>query len=300
MARALGIPARIAVGLVVVRRRVLLPRVARGLPRRRRRPRPWLPVDPTFNQFPADATHLRLARGGLDKQAAILPLIGRLKMTILDLELAPSAPRRSSSAGSRRDIGAARRFRIPQRSSAGVLARRRDATTDDRHPRISSSATARSRRSTASASTCTPGEIHGFLGPNGAGKTTTHAHDRGLLKPTAGRIVVNGHDLATRPRGGQGVARLHSRSAVHLREADRGRVPPVPRRAVRPRRPASHERVQRDARPVRAGALGERAGRELLARHEAAARHVRGVPASAAGRASSTSRWSGSIRAARG
>ena len=37
----------------------------------------WLPVDPTFNQFPADATHLRLARGGLDKQAAILPLIGR-------------------------------------------------------------------------------------------------------------------------------------------------------------------------------------------------------------------------------
>jgi hypothetical protein len=32
----------------------------------------WLPVDPTLNQFPADATHLRLARGGLDKQAAIL------------------------------------------------------------------------------------------------------------------------------------------------------------------------------------------------------------------------------------
>ena len=39
----------------------------------------WLPVDPTLNQFPADATHLRLARGGLDKQAAILPLIGRLR-----------------------------------------------------------------------------------------------------------------------------------------------------------------------------------------------------------------------------
>jgi hypothetical protein len=48
-------------------------------------------VDPTFNQFPADATHVRLARGGLDKQAAILPLIGRVKMTILDLELAPGA-----------------------------------------------------------------------------------------------------------------------------------------------------------------------------------------------------------------
>jgi hypothetical protein len=24
----------------------------------------WLPVDPTFNQFPADATHLRLLQGG--------------------------------------------------------------------------------------------------------------------------------------------------------------------------------------------------------------------------------------------
>src|SRR6185503_19456667 len=51
----------------------------------------WLPVDPTLNQFPADATHLRLARGGLDKQAAILPMIGRLKMTVLDLEVAPNS-----------------------------------------------------------------------------------------------------------------------------------------------------------------------------------------------------------------
>jgi hypothetical protein len=48
-------------------------------------------VDPTLNQFPADGTHLRIARGGLDKQAAILPLIGRMKMTVLDLELAPGA-----------------------------------------------------------------------------------------------------------------------------------------------------------------------------------------------------------------
>ena len=53
----------------------------------------WLPVDPTLNQFPADATHLRLVRGGLDRQAAILPLIGRLKMTVLDLELAPGTDR---------------------------------------------------------------------------------------------------------------------------------------------------------------------------------------------------------------
>jgi len=44
-----------------------------------------------------------------------------------------------------------------------------------------------------------PGEIHGFLGPNGAGKTTTLRMIAGLLKPTAGKIAVNGHDVASDP-----------------------------------------------------------------------------------------------------
>src|SRR5262249_36791703 len=91
MARAIGIPARIAVGLVFIHGafyyhawpEVYVDRTAaRGL---------WLPVDPTLNQFPADATHLRLTRGGLEQQAAILPLIGHLSIKVEQVELAPDS-----------------------------------------------------------------------------------------------------------------------------------------------------------------------------------------------------------------
>ncbi|MGI8923316.1 MAG: ABC transporter ATP-binding protein [Fimbriimonadales bacterium] len=40
-----------------------------------------------------------------------------------------------------------------------------------------------------------PGEIVGLLGPNGAGKTTTMRCIAGILQPTRGRILINGHDL---------------------------------------------------------------------------------------------------------
>ena len=82
MARSLGLPARIAVGLVYLRGafyyhawpEVWIDEAAgRGL---------WLPVDPTLDQFPADATHMRLARGGLDRQAAILGLVGHATIEV--------------------------------------------------------------------------------------------------------------------------------------------------------------------------------------------------------------------------
>jgi ABC-2 type transport system ATP-binding protein len=45
--------------------------------------------------------------------------------------------------------------------------------------------------------TVAPGTTVGLLGGNGAGKTTTIAMLLGLLIPTAGRITVLGHDMAT-------------------------------------------------------------------------------------------------------
>jgi len=42
-----------------------------------------------------------------------------------------------------------------------------------------------------------PGEIVGLLGPNGAGKTTTINMILGVLEPSAGRIEIERHNLAT-------------------------------------------------------------------------------------------------------
>ncbi len=43
------------------------------------------------------------------------------------------------------------------------------------------------------------GEVVGFLGPNGAGKSTTLRMLAGFLGPTAGRIRIDGHDIADEP-----------------------------------------------------------------------------------------------------
>jgi hypothetical protein len=78
LARAAGIPARIATGLAYVNGKFYYhawPEV---------RLRDWVAVDPTFGQFPADAAHLRFVRGGLARQGELLRLIGNLRLEVLD------------------------------------------------------------------------------------------------------------------------------------------------------------------------------------------------------------------------
>ena len=47
---------------------------------------------------------------------------------------------------------------------------------------------------------CRTGEIYGLLGPNGAGKTTTLRMLSTVLRPTAGKASVCGHDLIAEAR----------------------------------------------------------------------------------------------------
>ena len=80
LARAAGIPARSAAGLAQVGTKFYYhawPEVFVGK---------WVAVDPTFGQFPADASHLRFVYGGLDRQAELLRLMGTLKIDVLTAE----------------------------------------------------------------------------------------------------------------------------------------------------------------------------------------------------------------------
>lgn len=43
------------------------------------------------------------------------------------------------------------------------------------------------------------GEVFGMLGPNGAGKSSTLACITGLVRPSAGRVTIAGHDVAAAP-----------------------------------------------------------------------------------------------------
>jgi hypothetical protein len=78
IARAAGIPARVAAGLAYVDGKFYYhawPEVMlRG----------WVAVDPTFGQFPADASHIRFVNGGLGRQAELLRLVGGLTIDVVE------------------------------------------------------------------------------------------------------------------------------------------------------------------------------------------------------------------------
>lgn len=78
IARAAGIPARVVAGLAYVDGKFYYhawPEIMlRG----------WVAVDPTFGQFPADASHIRLVTGGLGRQAELLRLVGGLTIDVVE------------------------------------------------------------------------------------------------------------------------------------------------------------------------------------------------------------------------
>jgi len=93
LARASGIPARVVVGLVHLlgafyyhawTEVFVAGPGGRGF---------WMGVDPTLDQIPVDATHVRLARGGLDRQAALVASMGRMQISLLDVQSRPDATR---------------------------------------------------------------------------------------------------------------------------------------------------------------------------------------------------------------
>ena len=78
LARASGLPARSAAGVVHLRGRFYYhawPEVWLGTQ--------WVAVDPTLGQFPADASHLRFIVGGLARQVELIRLIGKLQLEVI-------------------------------------------------------------------------------------------------------------------------------------------------------------------------------------------------------------------------
>ncbi|MBU1205571.1 MAG: transglutaminase-like domain-containing protein [Proteobacteria bacterium] len=79
LARAVGIPAHMQAGVIYQEGKFYYhawAQVYLGT---------WVAVDPLLNQIPADATHIRLVEGDLDKQLDIVRVIGRLQVEVLEV-----------------------------------------------------------------------------------------------------------------------------------------------------------------------------------------------------------------------
>ena len=78
LTRAVGIPTRIVTGIVLFEDSFLYHTWAEIYEGK------WISIDPTMNQFPADATHIGFVEGELDKQVEMMKVIGNLRVEILE------------------------------------------------------------------------------------------------------------------------------------------------------------------------------------------------------------------------
>ena len=76
--RSVGIPSRIVVGLVYRDGRFYYHAWNEA------HIHTWISLDAILNQMPADATHIKLVNGGIEKQVQIAALIGTLNLTVLE------------------------------------------------------------------------------------------------------------------------------------------------------------------------------------------------------------------------
>ena len=90
LARAAGIPARPVSGLLLVDGRFYFHSWAEIFLDR------WVPVDPTWNQFPADAGRLRLLVDGYARPLDLLPMTLGLEVHLPGIDLPNEVPERRS------------------------------------------------------------------------------------------------------------------------------------------------------------------------------------------------------------
>jgi iron complex transport system ATP-binding protein len=116
--------------------------------------------------------------------------------------------------------------------------------------------------------TLEPGTLIGVIGPNGAGKSTLARAMLGLLKPSAGRVLIDGRDVAAIPRGelAKRIAYLPQGQTLHWpltveRLVALGRLPhlaPFSRIGE-----ADHAAIERAMERADVGALRHRVATEL-------------------------------------